>query len=482
MSSRSIVSAASAVLVALLVVLAPRPAAAEEKRVVVMPFDGADADPFEDAIIQIVKDAHEYVSGKRFARAAKKVKGFEPDAEGIEKVARKLKAHGLVLGEVDKKKKGRYQLTLKLREGATGEFVDEEITITVKGKKLAGKDLKKVRGQLLDAIDALPDLDAPKDDDDDEDKGKGKEVAAAGDGDGDGDAGDGGDGDQPEPEDKVAAKSKDDEPAASLSDEDRADLAVRGRAVDVAAGLSFVGRNLSFALNKQVADVPQGYKGALVPALFLDAELYPMALSARGRGPMQNLGVTLEVERVIKINSTVQGMEDVNLPTTQQRFGIGALYRWNIGTSPTSPTIKVGVGFNKAAFEIDKAAAPAGVDIDIPNVSYTFLSPGVELRFPINPKLAALADARYLFVTALGEMQEAAQYGAASITAFDVDVGAEYKLTSAISARAGFQLSRFAMTFDGSGALTDRDGDSAQDVTSAADRYLGLYAVAGYLF
>jgi hypothetical protein len=43
-------------------------------------------------------------------------------------------------------------------------------------------------------------------------------------------------------------------------------------------------------------------------------------------------------------------------------------------------------------------------------------------------------------------------------------------------------MERYTMTFDGTGAETDRDGDSEQDVTKAADRYLGLYVGAGYRF
>jgi hypothetical protein len=173
-------------------------------------------------------------------------------------------------------------------------------------------------------------------------------------------------------------------------------------------------------------------------------------------------------------------MGDVVLPTTQQRFGIGAVYRWNFGRSPTSPTLRLGVGFNKAAFTIEKAAAPAGVTLSIPNVDYTYLSPGLAFRYPFTPKIAAGAEFHYLIVSALGEMQQSDQYGSASIFAFDVDLGVDVRLLPSIVAVAGVRLVRFGMKFDGSGSLTDRNGDSTQDVQSAADQYLGLYAGAAY--
>ena len=81
------------------------------------------------------------------------------------------------------------------------------------------------------------------------------------------------------------------------------------------------------------------------------------------------------------------------------------LYRWNVGTSPTSPTLKIGIAFNKASFTIDKTDAP---DLDIPNVSYTYLSPGVAARIPFGPRFAGIGKLHYFMVSGLGEV--AVQY------------------------------------------------------------------------
>jgi hypothetical protein len=464
-SSRSIASAASAVFVAFILLLCPRLAGAE-KRVVVLEFEGPKAAAFQKTVIAIVKADHEYLSSKRFVRAAKKTKGFKADEAGVAKVARKLKAHGVLLGQVSKKGK-RYKLTLKLREGNSGELAGDDITVTVVGTKVSGAALKKLKRNLLAAIDELPELEderrvAREEPASEEIEEEEPTKVAAADEEGDADA-----------EEPVKAEAE-----VSMSAGDQADLMARGRAIDVVAGLAFVSRNLTFVSDPN-ADQPSGYQGGLVPGVYLAADLYPMALTGRSRGVLQNLGLSFELERILLINSKIQGT-DTNLPTTQQRFGVGALYRWNLGRSPTSPTVKLGVAYNKASFTIDKSDTGGRV-VTIPNVDYTYLSPGVELRYPINETIALGAEAHYLFVTALGEMQQANFYGAASITAFDVELGGEYRLTSSLLARAGFRFNRFSMAFDGSGQLANPDG-GAQEVSSATDQYLGLYTMVGYLF
>ena len=138
--------------------------------------------------------------------------------------------------------------------------------------------------------------------------------------------------------------------------------------------------------------------------------------------------------------------------------------------------------FNKLTFSIDESGAPEGVVIDIPDTSYTYIDPGLGLRFPITGSIAALGEARFLFVTKAGQIQQMMQYGTTTITGYDVDLGGEYKLSSSLLVRAGLRYTALSLKFDGSGELTDRNGDGTQDVTAAKDKYLGLYAAAGWLF
>jgi opacity protein-like surface antigen len=170
---------------------------------------------------------------------------------------------------------------------------------------------------------------------------------------------------------------------------------------------------------------------------------------------------------------------DVDLPTSQTRFGAGLVYRLNFGSTPTSPTLKIGARFNKLSFTIDEGM---NTMVEIPDVSYTYIDPGLAFRYPVTEKIAANAEAHYLIVSKAGQITEATQYGSSTISGFDVDLGGEYKLSSSLLVRAGFRYSRISLTFSGQGDLRNRDADAEPDVASAKDSYLGVYATAGYLF
>ena len=253
--------------------------------------------------------------------------------------------------------------------------------------------------------------------------------------------------------------------------------------MDVTAGLSFCQRTLTFTPDPALVNTPQGYDGTLVPGLYVTGELYPMALVDRkNTGFTRHIGLSLVLDKVLLIKSKPAGMDDVDLPTSQTRWGAGLVYRWNFGSKPTSPTLKFSVRYNKLSFNIDESGAPEGVVIDIPDTAYTYIDPGVGLRFPVTEQIAALGEARFLLVTKAGQIQQMAQYGTTSITGLEADLGGEYKLSSSLLVRAGLRYTKLGLTFDGDGELTDRNSDGTQDVTSASDRYLGIYATAGWLY
>ncbi len=482
-------------------------ASAAKKRVALLDFTGPKAAKFQASVLKVLKKSAKVISQKAFTKAAKKVKGFSMDAESVAKVAKRLELAGVVSGKVAKKK-GKYKLTIKVREGQEGEFLEESIVVSVKAAKLSKAQEKKVArelGALLrdlpDAEDAEPEDEAEEGDDGDrpvvagaeEDVGeedaqpkkKGKQLkertAAASEG-GEEEAGGGeeeGGGEESEPPPSGGEVSK----KAEVSSDAQADLDARGRAVDVAGGLSFCQRTLTFSYDSNLVNTPQGYDGTLVPGLYVTGEVYPMALvNKKDNGFTRHIGLSLVLDKVLLIKSKPAGMDDVDLPTAQTRYGAGLVYRYNFGSSPTSPTVKVSARYNKLTFSIDESGAPEGVVIDIPDTSYTYIDPGLGLRFPITGSIAALGEARFLFVTKAGQIQQMMQYGTTTITGYDVDLGGEYKLSSNLMVRAGLRYTAMSLKFDGSGDLTDRNGDGTQDVTAAKDKYLGLYATAGWLY
>ena len=492
-------------------------ASAAKKRVAVLDFTGPKAAKFQASVLKVLKKTAKVVSQKAFTKAAKKVKGFSMDAEGVAKVSKRLELAGVVSGKVAKKK-GKYKLTIKVREGQEGEFLEESVVVSVKAAKLNKAQEKKVARELNALLRELPDPEdaeeeegeAEEEDGDrpvvagaEEDVGEeetapkkggkslketSKRTAAASEG---GDEEGGGEEAGGE-EEGGAEEGGGEEPGgsggevskgASVTTANQADLDARGRAVDVAAGLSFSQRTLTFTYDSNLVNTPQGYDGTLVPGFYVTGEIYPMALvNRKDNGFTRHIGLSLVLDKVLLIKSKPAGMDDVDLPTSQTRYGAGLIYRWNFGSKPTSPTLKFSARYNKLTFSIDESGAPEGVVIDIPDTSYTYIDPGVGIRFPVTEQIAALGEARFLFVTKAGQIQQDMQYGTTTITGFDVDLGGEYKLTSNLLVRAGLRYTSLSLKFDGTGELTDRNGDGTQDVNSAKDRYLGIYATAGWLF
>ena len=499
MSSRSNGSASSrprllarraAALVALALLLCAGAPAAEaaKKRVVVLDFSGPRAGKFQPAVVKGLRKVATVIPQRRFTAAAKKVKRFKANAEGVSKVARRLDAHGVLTGKVTRKR-GRYTLTISIREGQSGEFVAEEIVVTTKRPKLTRAQERKIERELRAIVRGLPSPDAEPEEEELEEEAPEEtpvaeeepeeeeptRTASAEEGGEDRDGKDeGGDGDDDDDDEEVSGSVK-------LSAAQQADLDARGRAIDLTAGLSVVSRSLTFDFEPGQAQTPQGYDGAMVPGLYVNGELYPMALvNKSSTGFMRNIGLTAVLDKVLLIKSKPLDM-DVDLPTSQTRFGVGLVYRWNFGSSPTSPTLKLSARYNKLSFTVDETAAPDAM-VTLPDVSYAYIDPGVGLRFPVSEKIAAFGEARYLVVSGAGPISDPEQYGGTSASGLDLELGGEYKLGSTLAIRAGFRLLRIGMTFDGTGTLADRNGDMTQDVQSATDQYLGFHASAGWLF
>ncbi len=520
MSSRSIVSASSRLLpvvAALLLLLAPALAEAR-KRIVVLDFTGPRAADFQEDVETILRKRHSVVSQASYVKTARKLKAGKPTAANVRKVAGNMSVDGLLIGSV-RKIGPRYELTLKLRAGADGSFTS---TITVRSRRpgLSGDALTQARGELLAGVVDLPPLEGdaepvargkgktkgkvkgrgappvepeePAGDDDDDDDDDDDVAAAGDDDDDDGDDDGGGSGDDAGSAGAASASAD-----VSLTAEQRADLQARGRGLDIAAGASFSGRRLTFTVRNGLGDLsPRGYDGALVAGAYVVGELYPMAFNLKNRSVTRNIGLTAMVDKVLKIESRLRYRDDANmeqvasLPTDQMRWGIGLVYRHNFGSRPTSPTLKLAARYNRAHFIIDKDAAPVvggtAVVVDIPNMDYAYLDPGAALRFPIGTALALQADVRFLYITDTGEMQQMDQYGDATVTGIDADLGVEYRLSRQLSIRAGGRLIRIGYDFtEGNGAelVYNRDGDATtQDVFGAQDRYLGGYATAAYLY
>lgn len=456
--------------------LLPRIASAE-KRIVVLDFEGPKAEKFRQQVGRLLAKESKIVSSKKYEEAADEMRAKTQSKRNVRRVAKKIRADGVVVGEV-KERRGKYKLTVRILSGRSGSSVGETSVIS-RGTKLSSKDKRKLK-KGLDA--ALGDLDELRGSDDEGDEDDGADEEDMGEDD------EGGDEDEGDDEDKDEDDEDKDENVANLSEDELADLRARSRAIIVSVGVGPVIRDLSF----NAADAglePRGYNSGAVPIGGLRGEAYPLAFNLGNKGIKRDIGLSFEFERILQINTQANdGMGIMlDLPTEQQRFAIGVVVRKNFGNDPMSPTVKLSARYNRARFNIDKTEAiNQMIDVDVPNVNYKYYDPGLGVRYPINPKTALNVEGRFLAVSFAGEIQRGSEYGAASITGFDADANIEYRYNDRLFILVGGRIIGFAFDFNPVEGMVpdriDRNGDGVQDVGGALDRYLGGYLSAGYLF
>lgn len=487
------------------VLLAGAPASAR-RRVVVMGFDGPQAGKAEAAVARVVKKKYDLVPAEKYTKAQKKLRLKKQTNANVAKIAAEIQIDAIVSGSV-KRRGARWSLILRVREGASGGVVDT-ITIPLRAPRVDKRAEEDIAAQLLPSIGRVTPVGGGGADDGASarkgkkgDKKKKRPAEPEDDEDDDGSIAD----DSPPPppvrETRVAAAGDDDDdPDTAIrkkkrggGGDDDGGFAAAGRwdrhaALDVAAGMSFSSRNLSFTYKDSLTDSqqPNSYRGGIVPGPFVAIEAYPLAFGGK-RGALANLGVTLTYDTFIRIGGVLEpnaryqdetGMVHT-YNTSQSRFGVGVRYRLPLGDKPTMPTLRLGGGYNRLSFRIETG----GMDIDLPDVGYSYLDVGAGARVPLGTtRLALNADLKYLIVSDAGAFSRMEEYGGGSIAGVDVDAGLEFRPLARLVLRGGFRYQRIAFDFDGTGTGTERDGMMGQDVGGALDTYVGGYVTAGYLF
>jgi hypothetical protein len=413
-------------------------------------------------------DEEEDEPRKKMTKAEKRAAAKKAKAEALaEKKREEKEAREEAAREKKEREKAEKEMARKKKKAKQEEDEDEdenadeeEVAASKKGKK----DKSKKAAAKDDDEDEEADEDSDKDDADEDEP---KRAAMR-------------DAEQEEDSDDA---SNPDLGLEKSADKPEAATGVRNTPLLINAGMSFVGRNLSFKSSAPADQAPRGYQGRTVPGVYATGELYPMGF-AGAKGALGNIGVGFAVDRVIKLNSSVSdGMDGTTLlPTKQSRYGVNLRYRHNFGTGPRGVSLLASVGYNKLTFSIDKAGAPENVIVDVPNTAYTYVDPGLGVRVPLAGALSALVEGKFMAILGTGEIQEPEQYGAATVTGFDGDLGLEYALGDHFLARAGARLIMIGYSFKGNGAQSDRDGNGSADVGGASDRYLGGYLTAGYAF
>ena len=228
-------------------------------------------------------------------------------------------------------------------------------------------------------------------------------------------------------------------------------------AVRVWAGASFGRRTLTYdstAMNKPPT------VGTAAPSGRIEGEIYPGAFSTI-KGAAASIGVFGSYEKAIGVKINVP-LEPNDAPIAQSHYMIGARYRFSFGSS----TVAVGVAYAGRKYVADRTQLAMPSKLDMPDVKYSAIAPGVIGRFAVTPTIGAFAGADFLLMRSTGAIQKTDQYGPADVIAFelagglDVAFGTNYGLHIAADfSQIGFKFQAKPGTMAaarGVGAATDR--------------------------
>ena len=168
-SSRSNSWLARAIVLLAVLLMGASIAEAERKRLVVLEFEGDDAEKLRKSFIKFLKKEHTVVKTDRWVETAGEMGASKVTEKNVKKVARKLKIDGLITANVEKRR-DEYLIRIRLRSGTTGSMVGNQVNIKTDRKVLNKTAKRDLKDELLGQIDTLKSVRGGGDDDDDEDE------------------------------------------------------------------------------------------------------------------------------------------------------------------------------------------------------------------------------------------------------------------------------------------------------------------------
>ncbi|MDQ3337110.1 MAG: hypothetical protein M4D80_18255 [Myxococcota bacterium] len=529
---------------------------ADRKRLVVLEFEGDEAEAIQKSFVKFLKKSHTVVSVDKWSSAADELGATKVNEKNIKKVAKKLKVDGVITANVEKRRE-EYIIRIKMRAGSSGALVGSQVNAKTDGPKLSKQAKTDIEDELFGQIDGLESVRGGGDEAEEEEKPAKEEEEEK-------PSKFGGKQMKEEEEEKPAKlskkeleakkkeeelakkeeekrkkdeaqKAKDDEKRAKedekkRKDEEKAALATKkdkeekeeeseeeesplpkskknekkktakrdteeeegieeeveptggmnrktalspgNRAVDAVVGVSMNMRRMSFSYDPTIGQRPAGYKGKMVPGGFFDMSVYPLALGHKRKDILKNIGFTFMYDQVLLVKS--QDAAGNELKSAQVRYAFGAQFRYPFGSGASAPVIGARIRYGSQSFKISQPAP-------LPSVTYTMLEPGLFFRMPLlSNKLTIDANVAFLAVTNTGQIQDQMKYGGATVTGFEVNLGADYHLSDALFMRGIINYETISYSFKKNGMLPTATDNLK--VTGAKDNYYGLVISAGYLF
>jgi TolB-like protein len=199
-------------------------------------------------------------------------------------------------------------------------------------------------------------------------------------------------------------------------------------------------RTLTFN-SRSFAEAPNGDKNGLVGGFRAQAEIYPFAFS-NPDGGIAGLGAYGLYDQAIASNVSTSIQPGTKFPVTQRQYEGGLRYRILFGHHETSPTLAIGIGYGHREFVVNRTALMPGNTLDLPDVDYRGFIPNLEFRLPLTPRLALSFGVGALLLRGAGPIQTQAEYGQATVTGVEGDVGFDIFFTRRIGMKIEFDAAQ----------------------------------------
>ena len=402
-------------LLALIVVIVPVITHAKPS-VAVAPFDGDDGNKVANAVAKALEEDGILVVGP-------KETGKAIDKLGLSK-------------KLDKNDKKKLRKRVEVDVLVEGKVEDKAVELRVSGKgvktsrfevKFKSATSPKFRGDLKEELGKR--LSPDKGEDEEEEAPPPEEE-------------------EDKPKKKKRKKRRDDEDGEPTARHLVTQAAIRGN-----VGAGFARRGLTYDSSGGMAP-PR--VGTAAPTARVEIEAYPGAMESL-KGIAAGFGVYGEFDRALLLSIDVPG--GGNAPIVQQHFSIGARYRFAFGQS----TVALGVGYSARKYVADRSGLGMTV-LDMPDTSYSAVTPNVIARFPATPTIGIFVGGAFELLLKAGGITD--DFGYAKTIAFDVAGGADIAFTPRYGMRVAAELNQVGLSFS----------KPKRGVSGATDRTIGVVA------
>lgn len=482
------------VAVVALVAGAPRTASAKPK-LALTAIDGDSSGAVGDAVTEALDSEDLVVISQRVVNKAVDKLGLDTDMteKQAKKLSAEIEADAIAIGKLDKSgphKTLHFSLYIhgKKARGFTVTFnsaKSERFRTKLREKmitKIAGESSEKKAPDEGDG-DGDEDPLATK-----KDKAEKKEKKISRRDKGEDDEGDEDEGSRKKKKQKRVARGDEDEDSDGEAEiSGRASRAAKHSANRVAArldvGVSFKNRQLTYNSRANFPEGPKPFKTAPVPGGRFEAELYPLAF-ANPKSIAAGLGIAAEYDKTLLLTLRTTDEPNVAVKANQQWYSFGVRLRFVLGSTATSPSITLGVGYGKRRFTTDKTGLMDAGSLDVPDTNYTVIDPGLSFRVPLFSALALTAGGRGLVVTDAGPIQQPTSYGRAKVYGVYASGGLDIVLGNRFAIRLLAEFQQVGFAFTGTGDMArNRDNDpDTKDVGGASDRSVGGSATLAVLY